>query len=221
MLNLNKIGKPIAKIVGGKYNGHIVSVTDTIGDQNEENGKSLIQEFKQLKIANDAYFQPIPSNAERDIAYVTGASGSGKTWWTRKFLEEYKKKYKQNEVYVFSSLHEDSSLDSIKPKRIMLDERMHEDPLDVQIFQDSICVFDDIDVITDKKIKDAVYNLLNQILEIGRHYKVSCICTAHLPTNGRESRRILNESALYVYFPHSAGNKIRYLLEHYIGVDKK
>ena len=50
---------------------------------------------------------------------------------------------------------------------------------------------------------------------------MSCVCTAHLPTNGRETRRILNESQAVIYFPHSAGNKIRYMLENYVGVDKK
>ena len=29
---------------------------------------------------------------------------------------------------------------------------------------ESVCIFDDIDVISDKKIREAVYNILNQIL---------------------------------------------------------
>ena len=31
MLNLNKVGRPVCKIVGGKYNGHLVSVSDSHG----------------------------------------------------------------------------------------------------------------------------------------------------------------------------------------------
>ena len=46
-------------------------------------------------------------------------------------------------------------------------------------------------------------------------------CDEHLTTDGRATRRILNEAQAVVYFPHSAGNKIRYLLENYVGVDKK
>ena len=39
MLNLNKVGRPLAKIVNGKYNGQIVSVTDQIGDpETDDNG---------------------------------------------------------------------------------------------------------------------------------------------------------------------------------------
>ena len=66
-----------------------------------------------------------------------------------------------------------------------------------------------------------MYDVLNQVLEIGRHYKIHCVVTNHLPTNGKDTRRILNEAHTVTYFPHSAGGKIKYLLEEYVGLDKK
>ena len=45
--------------------------------------------------------------------------------------------------------------------------------------------------------------------------------TNHLPTNGKDTRRILNEAHTVTYFPHSAGGKIKYLLEEYVGLDRK
>ena len=63
--------------------------------------------------------------------------------------------------------------------------------------------------------------MLHKILEISRHFSTSCIETNHIPTDDRSTRGILNEAQSGVYFPHSAGNKIRYLLENYVGVDKK
>ena len=59
------------------------------------------------------------------------------------------------------------------------------------------------------------------MLEIGRHFKIHCIVTNHLPTNGKDTRRILNEAHAVTYFPHSAGGKIKYLLEEYVGLDRK
>ena len=77
-LNLSKIGSPLAKINGGKYSGHIVSVSDQTHSENAET--KLIQEFKQLKISNDSNFQILPNyTRERDILYITGPSGSGKS----------------------------------------------------------------------------------------------------------------------------------------------
>ena len=54
MLNLNKVGRPVCKIVGGKYNGHIVSVSDAHGGGEADDGKTLIKEFKQLNISKDS-----------------------------------------------------------------------------------------------------------------------------------------------------------------------
>ena len=62
-----------------------------------------------------------------------------------------------------------------------------------------------------RKVREAVYDVLNQVLEIGRHYKIHCVVTNHLPTNGKDTRRILNEAHTVTYFPHSAGGKIKYI----------
>ena len=221
MLNLNKVGRPLAKVEGGKYSGHVVSVSDQFANDAEKDD-ALIREFRQLKIANDSKFQHLADTTkERSILYITGPSGSGKSTYTRKYLEQYRKKYKQHPIYLFSSLPSDESLDKIKPKRFKIDDSLHTDPIKVQELSESVCIFDDIDVISDKKVREAVYNILNQILEIGRHYKITCIVTNHLPTNGRETRRILNEAHTVTYFPHSAGGKIKYLLEEYVGLDRK
>jgi hypothetical protein len=222
MLNLSKIGKPFCKIVGGKYNGNVVSVSDASFASNDEDNPVAVQSFKGLKIPNSAHFQLIPNpKTEREILYISGCSGSGKSYFACRYLEQYKKTFKNNEIYLFSALPHDTSIDSVKPKRIRIEDRLFSEPIPVESFENSCVIFDDIDVISDKNIRKAVYALLNQILEIGRHYRVSCICTMHLPTSGHDTRRILNESEYVIYFPHSAGGKIRYMLETYVGVDKK
>lgn len=221
MLNLNKVGRPLAKIDGGKYSGRVVSVSDQFRT-NEADSDELISEFRQLKIANDSKFQHVPDTTkEREILYISGPSGSGKSTYTRKYLEQYKKKFKNRPIYLFSSLPSDDSLDKIQPKRIKLDDTLHTDPIKVDDLSESICIFDDIDVISNKKIREAVYDILNQVLEIGRRYKIHCVVTNHLPTNGKDTRRILNEAHTVTYFPHSAGGKIKYMLEEYVGLDKK
>ena len=202
-----------AKIIGGKYNNQAVSVTP---DKTTEKG------FKTLSIANDAKFQLIPNTkTERDKLYITGPSGSGKSTFVRKYLEPYKKVYKDNPIYLFSSLPDDESLDDIEPKRVRIDETLYEDPIPIKEFSNSVIIFDDIDVISDKKIRDAVYSLLNQVLEIGRHFKISCLMTNHLPSNRSDTRRILNECHVFVYFPRSSSSKIKYVLLEYLGLDKK
>jgi hypothetical protein len=71
MLNLNKVRKPLAKIDGGKYSGRMVSISDQFLNSNQkEPVDNLIQEIRQLKIANDSNFQHIPDTTkEREILY--------------------------------------------------------------------------------------------------------------------------------------------------------
>jgi predicted AAA+ superfamily ATPase len=108
---------------------------------------------------------------ERQIYLYYGVSGSGKSTFTRKFVKEYKKTFKENKVYLFSCLTEDESLDEIKPLRFRLEEDLVTDPINVAELSSSLIIFDDIDTIANKKIKEAVYQLLNEILQIGRHHR--------------------------------------------------
>ena len=103
MLNLNKVGRPLAKIDGGKYSGRVVSVNDQFCTK-EADSDELISEFRQLKIANDSKFQHIPDTTkERDLLYITGPSGSGKSTYTRKYLEQYVKQFKGRPFIYFQS----------------------------------------------------------------------------------------------------------------------
>ena len=213
MLTLSEDGAPIAKIVGGKYGDKVVYVSEA-GTDAKTGGKN----FKFLGIAND---QLVPNpKTERQILYITGPSGSGKSTFARKYLEEYKKQFKDNPIYLFSSLPDDESLDDVEPKRIRIDQSLYTDPISIKDFENSVVIFDDIDVISDKKIREAVYALLNQILEIGRHHSITCLVTNHLPSNRSDTRRILNECHSFTYFPRSSSAKIKYVLTEYLGLDK-
>ena len=210
----NKL-RMVAKIQGGKYNNKIISLNPKI-----ENKDNL--DFDGLTIQNNCYFQMMPDKTlERQIIYITGVSGSGKSTFTRKFVKEYKKMFKENEVYLFSCLTNDESLDEVKPKRFRIEDDLVTDPIKPEELSNSLVIFDDIDTIANRKIKEAVYQLLNEILQIGRHHKISAIITNHLPTNFNWTRIILNESHIVVYFPSFATNKVKYLLENYVDLEKK
>jgi len=126
MLTLKKEGsRPFCKIIGGKYNNQIISVSDKTDKSDDE--------FKYLGIASDATFQLIPNpKTEREILYITGPSGSGKSTFVRKYLEQYKTTFKDRPIYLFSSLLDDESLDDIEPKRVRLDESIYTNPIDIK-----------------------------------------------------------------------------------------
>ena len=157
MLNLSKVGRPVCKIVGGKYNGHVVSVSDAVGGSAETESSEIMKEFKRLNISRDSKLQhTVNPNTEKQILYITGCSGSGKSTYTWKYLEEYKKEYKNNPIYLFNSLTEDKSLDSIKTERIIIDQSLVDDPIDIEDLSNSCCIFDDIDVVR-KNTRSCLY----------------------------------------------------------------
>ena len=98
MLNLNKVGRPLAMIDGGAHNGMTVSVSEHFAsnaDADDEDQNGLIKEFRQLKIDNNSKFQHIPDTAkDREILDITGPLCSGKSTCTPKYLEQYAKKIK-------------------------------------------------------------------------------------------------------------------------------
>lgn len=215
-LNVEKLGKPLAVIEGKGYlDGKQIWVA-TGSDKPKEG-------FPRLDLPEEFHFQQIPNTqSEREILYLTGASGSGKSTYIRKYCEKFKKAYPDRKIYLFSSLGEDESLDAVKPLRVKMDESLYENPIKPTDVENSLVIFDDQDCIADKKIRTAVLDLANQILEIGRHHKISACFVSHLPTDKGNTRRILNEAHAIIYFPHSGSLRgQRYLLESYVGLDIK
>lgn len=217
-MNTENIGIPIAEI---RFEGDKSKTRKICVEPNRENVSEYLTEIKTRKPKE--HIQHIPNKkTERQILYITGASGSGKSYYTRNYCNEYKKLFPKNEIYLFSSIQEDSSIDKVKDmNRIRLDHEFLQTDLDVNDFKDSLVVFDDTDCLTNKLLKMKVNNILNMLLETGRHTNTSVIYTSHLATNGLDTRRILNECHSVTIFPYSLGGRtLKYLLENYFGLDR-
>lgn len=180
---------------------------------------------QKIELPEDEFFQQIPNlEKERDVIYITGASGSGKSFYTKNYVEEYRKLFKKRDVFLFSALSEDSTLDELPYiKRIALTQEFLEDEgVSAEDFENSLVIFDDCDCIVDKAMKKKVSSILNSILQTGRHFKTSLIYTSHSATMGNETKLILSECHSITIFPSGCGNRtLKYLLDSYLGLDRK
>lgn len=216
-MNLENEGQPMFKIVNGS---------------NDKNSKTVYFEPDKNKLKNpledytctsNETTQLLPnSKRERDVLYIAGQSGSGKSYFASKWLKEYCKIYKDRTIYLFSSVEKDDQLDKItRLKRVKLNEKFLSTPLQATDFKDSCCIFDDCDVIRNKQLKQKVWNILNMLLQTGRHQNCSVIQISHVINAGCETRIILNESHSITIFPRTLGARnLKYLLENYLGYDK-
>ena len=176
--------------------------------------------FNNFKLP-EGHLQLIPNpNIERQILYICGSSGSGKSYYTCQYLKQYKITFPDNEIYMFSTISDDPSLKDVKISYIKLDT-LSDDELSAKDFSNSIVIFDDCDTIRNKQIKTKVIGILDDILQTGRHYKVYCVITNHTLYNGTQTKLMLAEAHSVTYFPKTAGGKaVKYLLENYLGLDK-
>lgn len=218
-MNFENIGKVIAKVVNknDKKKDKIISVSDKTADLDNPLKKIVLTKTFET-------IQQIPNKQqERQILYITGASGSGKSYYTQLYCSEYKKLFPKNEIYLLSSINEDSSIDKIKGlNRFILDETFLKEEILTEDFKNSMVIFDDTDCISNKMLKNKINGILNALLETGRHYNTSVIYTSHLATAGLDTKRILNEAHSITIFPSSLGGRsLKYLLDNYLGFDKE
>lgn len=190
---------------------------------------SLYQQIKQkyfTKIntefrVDDGTMRPVPNIDTRDIVYIAGPAGSGKSFFVRQYALAYNKLFPKNPVYLFSKVDDDPSLEGIQRlKKIKLDMDIVDEPIEPDELSNSLCIFDDVSTIRNKAIKDEILNLINDIAEIGRHDSVYMCITNHLLSDYKSTRTILNECKSLVCFP-SAGSahQIKYVLRTYFGLD--
>jgi len=161
---------------------------------------------------------------ERSILYVTGQSGSGKSYYTKDYATNYQKMYPKNEVYLISAVQDVSTIDKIKKLRKIdiFKPIFSEVEVPLEEFKDSLVIFDDVDSISNKHLKKKVWQIMSNILTMGRHYNISAIITFHVATAGNETKLILNESQSITIFPSASGGRtLKYLLDSYLGLDKK
>lgn len=174
----------------------------------------------EITLPTDSHFELLPSSdtKKREVWYVAGASGSGKSYIAREYAKYYQKLFPERSVYLISKLTEDNTLDKIKPKRINVSTLVSDYP-EIEEFRDCLVIFDDIDCFTGNELK-SVHQLIDDIAITGRHTNTSMLFLTHYITNYKKTRLILNESTHFVVYPQSTSyHSLRYLLKTHIGME--
>lgn len=195
---------------------------------------------KKINADSDYNFFPLPSlskeNKTRSIYYISGPSGSGKTTLASKIAEVYSDYFPNRDIYFFSPKQPEGLMVKLKPKvvnvtdpvksyknfinpdtKITIDEN-DENPSELD---NSLCIFDDLEGVPDKKVKESLNSIISSILHLGRHRNISCLFLNHLACNNNETKKILAETHNIVFFPQGEPNRqIKYLIDNYCGLSK-
>ena len=196
-----------------------------------DNIKSVYNRLKKdteskssITLPEDSTFNLIvSSNPEsRGVYYITGMSGSGKSYMAKTLAESYKKMYPEREIYLISKLDDDDTLDGMKigkPKRLSIDSIIEDYPT-IDEFKDCFVIFDDFESLELPKLK-VIWNLINDIASQGRHTRTTLAVLLHKPTDYKNTRLLLTEATHFVIYPLStSAHALRHLLGNHLGLEK-
>jgi hypothetical protein len=194
----------------------------------EMSGSAKQESNTRVKLPDDSHFELIPSRdpKKREVWYIAGASGSGKSHIAKGLAEQYMKQYPDRQVYLVSKLEQDDTLDSMKGRQCirLKPAKLVEKPIktteDMEKLRDTMVIFDDYDSFTGKEAK-TIQQLMDDIATMGRHMNITMLCLTHYLTNYAKTRLLLTEATQLVLYPLSTGaSALAYVLKTYLGMEK-
>lgn len=184
----------------------------------------IVQDQNNTKAVevDDGQFQilPSPDPEKREVFYIAGASGSGKSYLAKGYAEYYKKLYPDREVYLISKLKEDETLDALTfIKRLDIQSFIDDYP-ELDEFENCLTIWDDFDTLTGEAGK-VVQKLIDDLATMGRHTKSTMLVLSHYLTRYKATRLILNEATHIVVYPQATSyHALKYLLRNYVGIEE-
>lgn len=221
------------------------SIYDIINRDNiDEDDPGFIGEFFDI---TDGNFSIMPTTykppkmignnddpqGKRDVFYLTGGSGCGKTYQSSKFAQNYRNMYPNNNIILISHQPPTEKKDPLSLRHlncIFFDLRnpkvcennfVGSEKLTIKDLADSLVIFDDYENIRDKTVYKGVFNLILDILFTGRHYRCSTILIRHTRSSISETTQILTETPWICLFPGGiTAESIEYFSNRYCGISK-
>jgi hypothetical protein len=221
-LKTNKNNKDLEaiSIVKGNKNSNYNKIVYISEDSNK--GKS------KLDIPLTNFFNILPSTNpdKRDIFYIAGKSGSGKSYISAQIIENYHKLNPDRPLYLISKLEEDDTIDKVKAplKRIPVEKFI--ETFNINAFNNCLIFFDDYDTLPEK-ISKSIQEIIKDIAIMGRKHNetqgnITMLLATHYLTNYSKTRLILNEATHFIIYPQNTSHyQLKYLLQNYVGLDEK
>jgi hypothetical protein len=168
------------------------------------------------------------SGLHNDVIIITGKKGVGKTELAKMFAYIFNQHEPEDKIAVFCGipdLYEDlSEFAGKKFLQIDLDEIEEEGEFvvpPVEMFQDTLVIFDDTEKHESKDIEKMLWRLVNTLAQKGRNFRVTLICILHQLNKGITSNTLLREMDALVIFPHYFDMNTFNSIIHHIGIPKE
>ena len=173
----------------------------------------------------------------REVLYINGASGMGKSWLINSFAKIYHVYYPDNKIFflTMNDFEADRSLDHKLYTKVDMNEFLEQmdtkgenGETGLEEFSKShdihncFFIFDDIGVLNnDKKKERTCWNTINMIIENKRKAQISIAVISHISCNYKQTALITREAKNYIFSPSNLQSNSDRMLKHYLGLTQK
>ena len=178
------------------------------------------------------YLKPVYDTSKDRTNFILtlfASSGAGKSWMVNDLC--MRNPVVQGNIapsiHLFSSVGDDDpSYKGIKKlygeKFVWHDPRdLQNDVLNIHSYRaKSILIFDDVDSISDKRVRQNIVQFRENLLEIARHSSLVIISTAHLFHGRIATQRLRNSSAYFVLYPRNSPKPIDDVLDNQFNLNR-
>lgn len=171
---------------------------------------------------------PEMREGQRDVLMVAGPSGCGKSTFASQYARDFQEWFasgkKKPRVLIVNrdDPKDDRAFDGvdfvhIDPAELAVEPLELEDIMDPKM--PTLCIFDDCEALTDKKMQKALEDFSQACLERGRKKGIYVLHVSHRPAAGRATRVILQEqTGVWLPTQHSGAGNTKYMLEKHLNV---
>lgn len=180
-------------------------LSDFYDSMNTKKVNDIILKKDSIELLGDLEFSHHANPNKRENLLLLGPSGVGKSYYSSNYIKSYHLIKPKSRIYLFSKIENDASFKGQKyVYKVDLDGIEEEKVNMKQELLNSLCVFDDIEDSSNKKLTDYLVGLNNEILHQGRDQSLSgddiySITTMHI-SEGHKTRKSINEATSITVF---------------------
>lgn len=239
-MDMNLNNKPLIGPIGEndsvKKGKRIFKVKKKLSDKDNgfyyfDNTGVIDDSAKDLYLNDKIYpANPDIKNNTRNCYMIIGSSGSGKSTVCAQYILKYYDKFyfpKSDQIYVISPKTNDPAFNSYRINRPALNVRNFADPDTKLTYDDfvmdengecqrsALVIFDDIENISNLKIRQGVCELMDSILTNARYRDIWCVVICHNPFL-KSFKTALLECNWTCFFPQNINHRIfnKYMYDH-------
>lgn len=226
--------KGVAQVKGGMLDGKILYLHRRDPKLHKEIPKGFFDKIDLDKSFGDdgSTFTYFPETRENfvDMVCISASTGAGKSTLVAQMAEKVKDIFDlQNDDITIVKKSEivDKAFDALDPNYVYVNDDFLNEPPTIDDIVESgtpngikVLIFDDLDTISNLKLKKSFIAFQNTILQEARKSNIYSFICQHQLARGMDTKVILTEASYLVFFPTHLVSDLKYALERYADFSK-